>query len=441
MIKDLFERTEKFPLNLLYFFIEISYIIIAHFSTLMFVIKADRKIDYSVPYVNTIGDALEHINYFRLKTKNKCNYKLLFIDQFPTSEFVKFLFDRQKYIIFNEFIYRVFLKFLTIFFNEEKNIVKRYKIITQKVLAIYLSKINFYKKNNYFFFQINKIKRSLNKNSKLFFDRFAESHIFFSKIESRVEMQELIKKYGPFVIEDAFRFSKIKKSKLFQNLKIKNRRYVCLHIRNSKEKNENLRGSQDFASYKKIIDFFSRKKIKLVLVGNKNESIKKFFKNYKNVIDYRNSKYQKIENDLYLANYSMLFISQISGPIIYPVFFGVPFLALDVVTFEDIQLYDKGFYLPKNFYKINLKKMKYFEIFNDSLIFKDNYFDNNKYIVKENTSLEKFIFIKNSFNKILNNNYEFNLYQNKYMKKKMNIYSNFITLKNVNRIFFDKQLL
>ena len=82
--------------------------------------------------------------------------------------------------------------------------------------------------------------------------------------------------------------------------------------------------------------------------------------------------------------------------------------------------------------------MKYFEIFNDSLIFKDNYFDNNKYIVKENTSLEKLIFIKNSFNKILNNDFEFNLYQNKYMKKKLNIYSNFITLKNVNRIFFDK---
>ena len=180
------------------------------------------------------------------------------------------------------------------------------------------------------------------------------------------------------------------------------------------------------------------KKIKVVLVGSKNDSIKKFFKKNKNIIDYRNSKYQKIENDLYLANYSILFISQISGPIIYPVLFGVPFLALDVVTFEDIQLYDKSFYLPKNFYKKNFKKMKYFEIFNDSLIFKDNYFDNNKYIVKENTSLEKLIFIKNSFNKILNNDFEFNLYQNKYMKKKLNIYSNFITLKNVNRIFFDK---
>ena len=211
-----------------------------------------------------------------------------------------------------------------------------------------------------------------------------------------------------------------------------------MHIRNSKEKNENLRGSQDFGSYNKIIDFFSRKKIKVVLVGSKNDSIKKFFKKNKNIIDYRNSKYQKIENDLYLANYSILFISQISGPIIYPVLFGVPFLALDVVTFEDIQLYDKSFYLPKNFYKKNFKKMKYFEIFNDSLIFKDNYFDNNKYIVKENTSLEKLIFIKNSFNKILNNDFEFNLYQNKYMKKKLNIYSNFITLKNVNRIFFDK---
>jgi len=438
MIKDLFERTEKFPLNVLYFFIEIIYIIIAHFSILMFIIKTDRKVDYSVPYVNTIGDALEHIDYFRLKTKNKSNYKLLFIDQFPTSNYVKFLFDREKYVIFNEFIYATFLKFLTIFFDENRNIIKRYKIIVQKILAIYLSKINFYKKNNDFFFQINKIKKSLNKNSKLFFHRFAESHIFFSKIESRVEKQELKKKYGPFIIENAFRFSKIKKNKLFKNLKIKNKKYVCLHIRNSKEKNENLRGSQDFGSYNRIIDFFSRKKIKVVLVGSKNDSIKKFFKKNKNIIDYRNSKYQKIENDLYLANYSILFISQISGPIIYPVLFGVPFLALDVVTFEDIQLYDKSFYLPKNFYKKNFKKMKYFEIFNDSLIFKDNYFDNNKYIVKENTSLEKLIFIKNSFNKILNNDFEFNLYQNKYMKKKLNIYSNFITLKNVNRIFFDK---
>ena len=114
-----------------------------------------------------------------LKTKNKSNCKLLFIDQFPTSDYVKFLFDREKYVIFNEFIYATFLKFLTIFFDENRNIIKRYKIIIQKILAIYLSKINFYKKNNDFFFQINKIKKSLNKNSKLFFHRFAESHIFF----------------------------------------------------------------------------------------------------------------------------------------------------------------------------------------------------------------------------------------------------------------------
>ena len=439
MIKDLFERSEKFPLNIIYFFIEISFMLVGHFSILSFYLRSNKKIKYSVPYVNTVGDALEHIDYFRLKTINKNNHKLLFIDQFPTSDYIKFLFNKEKYTVYNEFVYRFFLKILTIIFNDRRNIVLRYKIIIQKLLAIYLSKINFYKKNKHFFFQIKEIKKFLNKNSKVFFNRFAESHIFFSKIESKLEKNELVKKYGFFKIENACKYSKIKKNRLFKNLKLKNKKYVCLHIRNSEKKINNLRGSEDFKSYEKVVNFFSNKKISIVLTGNKNKKVGNFFKKFKNVIDYRNSKYQTIVNDLYLANHAMLFITQISGPIMHPIFFGKPFLGLDLVTFEDIQLYNKGFYLPKKFYQKNNKKMKYTEIFKNSLIFKDSYFNRDKFTVQETNKEEKFKFVKFSFNKILNNDYELNPNQNKYLQKKLNIYSNFITLQNINKIFFDNK--
>ncbi|MDA8835053.1 hypothetical protein N9N31_01845, partial [Candidatus Pelagibacter bacterium] len=104
MIKDLFERSEKFPLNIIYFFIEISFMLVGHFSILSFYLRSNKKIKYSVPYVNTVGDALEHIDYFRLKTINKNNHKLLFIDQFPTSDYIKFLFNKEKYTVYNEFV-------------------------------------------------------------------------------------------------------------------------------------------------------------------------------------------------------------------------------------------------------------------------------------------------------------------------------------------------
>ena len=214
---------------------------------------------------------------------------------------------------------------------------------------------------------------------------------------------------------------------------------MCLHIRNSEKNINNLRGSEDFKSYEKVVNFFSNKKISIVLTGNKNKKVGNFFKKFKNVIDYRNSKYQTIVNDLYLANHAMLFITQISGPIMHPIFFGKPFLGLDLVTFEDIQLYNKGFYLPKKFYQKNNKKMKYTEIFKNSLIFKDSYFNRDKFTVQETNKEEKFKFVKFSFNKILNNDYELNPNQNKYLQKKLNIYSNFITLQNINKIFFDNK--
>ena len=83
--------------------------------------------------------------------------------------------------------------------------------------------------------------------------------------------------------------------------------------------------------------------------------------------------------------------------------------------------------------------MKYTEIFKNSLIFKDSYFNRDKFTVQETNKEEKFKFVKFSFNKILNNDYELNPNQNKYLQKKLNIYSNFITLQNINKIFFDNK--
>ena len=176
-------------------------------------------------------------------------------------------------------------------------------------------------------------------------------------------------------------------------------------------------------------------------MGNKNRKVSKYFEKFRNVIDYRNSKYQTITNDLYLVNNSTLFITQISGPIIFPIFLGKPFLGIDLVTFEDIQLYEKCFYLPKKFFNKKNKKIKYTEIFKNSLIFKDAYFNREEYNVEETTDLEKYNFVKFTFSKILNKKYEIDFNQNKFLKKKLNIYSNFVTLKNINKIFFDNKFL
>ena len=82
-------------------------------------------------------------------------------------------------------------------------------------------------------------------------------------------------------------------------------------------------------------------------MGNKNRKVQKFFKNIEGVFDYRNSKLQSIENDIYLTKNSNFFITQISGPIMYAVLFNKAILVWDAMNFEDFQIYEKVLYFPK----------------------------------------------------------------------------------------------
>lgn len=438
MLLEIFKRKEAFPLNIIYFLIEIFFIFIGYISLFIFYIfNINKKIKYSVPLLHTIGDSLEHIDFFRLKNYKKKKYKILTLNCFPTNKYLKFLLKNKDYIFYNEIIYIFFLNFLKIFVNENNNLIKRYNIIIQKLLFKYFSDLNFYNNDS----SLIKKRRILVSNK--FNSAYIDHHIKFSKTSSKFDKYKLQSKLGYLNIKKLNGYNFRDEERLLSNLNLKNKKFVCLHIRTEKEKKSlQIRSSYNFNSYLPLIKFLEKKKILVVLIGSKNRNIHKFFGKVKNVIDYRNSNYQSLYNDLYLVNKSKFLISQISGPLMFAVIFGKPFLSLDVATIEDIQLYDKGIYFLKKIKSIKKNiNIKYSEILNHPMIYKDNLFEFNKYKAVELNSTEKIKALMIFLKMLEDNNFKFLDINNQMLNKILDNDFHKISKWNYNKIFVEEKLI
>ncbi len=231
---------------------------------------------------------------------------------------------------------------------------------------------------------------------------------------------------------------KEKEYEILKKYGLKKNNFICLHIRTDLDY-DNLRSSYDLKSYLKLVDFITKdRNLKIVLIGKKNEKINFFFKSFDNVIDYRNSEYQSIENDIYLIKNSNFLITQISGPIIYGVLFNIPILVLDAMIFEDFQIYDKILYFPKKiFIKKNSKQLKMKEILNNQMIYNEKYFDKSKFQAVELNKEEKMKALEIFLECFKKNKFELNYESNQKLRNEIDNHFNFVTNQNFNKIYFD----
>ncbi len=437
MLREIFLRKEKFPISIIYLILETLFMIIALLSLASFKLRNIQRKKISFIYLNTIGDALEQIHYVILKNKSKYQYKIMALDLFPTNNYLKLLLNKDEYFFYDEGIYKFCLKFIKKIFNKNANLTIRYNYIFQLILNNFLSDLKFYNNNYLFDNDLKKIQKKIIYKNKTFIKAFKKHNINFSKIPTRIDKFNLNKKYS-FSFDDIENFLKEKEYEILKKYGLKKNNFICLHIRTDLDY-DNLRSSYDLKSYLKLVDFITKdRNLKIVLIGKKNEKINFFFKSFDNVIDYRNSEYQSIENDIYLIKNSNFLITQISGPIIYGVLFNIPILVLDAMIFEDFQIYDKILYFPKKiFIKKNSKQLKMKEILNNPMIYNEKYFDKSKFQAVELNKEEKMKALEIFLECFKKNKFELNYESNQKLRNEIDNHFNFFTYQNFNKIYFD----
>ena len=126
----------------------------------------------------------------------------------------------------------------------------------------------------------------------------------------------------------------------------------------------------------------------------------------------------------------------------FAVIFGKPFLSLDVATIEDIQLYDKGIYFLKKIKSIKKNiNIKYSEILNHPMIYKDNLFEFNKYKAVELNSTEKIKALMIFLKMLEDNNFKFLDINNQMLNKILDNDFHKISKWNYNKIFVEEKLI
>ena len=300
----------------------------------------NKKFKISVPAVNTIGDVLEHIEYFRLLKNINKDYKLLLIDEFPANVYCKFLLPKSNFEFYSESLYIFLLKIINKIPSKNGYLKRIFNHIFLTKLRVKLSEINFYRKEKINKKILSKLKK---KNySNYFINAFYNFNYKFSKSNQKFEVETLRNKFGYQKLSQKKGYNKKNDKYLLQKLRLKKKNYICLNIR--AENGKNVRDSIKLFNYEKVIDYLLKKNLSIVLTGSKNQKIKKYFLNDSRVVDYRNSECQNLVNDFYIIGNSKFVISQISGPIVMAISMNIPILILDAATIEEGQLYRKILY-------------------------------------------------------------------------------------------------
>lgn len=340
-------------------------------------IKNKGKINICIPDVNTTGDALAYYDFINLKFKN-----LLIISPraFPSDQLLPFFFKKKNYIFFENKFYNIF-KSLN---NYNK---KNLDHLTIQILKKKLNTVSYYKEFD---------ERKIDKYVK-FKKYIRELHINDNKFHIQKIHNYLSKKKNKNYFKKLNGYSKKDETSLLKFFNLKKNKFICVHIRPypknekwgyKKDYETNPRSIYNFNAYNASFQYLIKKKIKIILMGTKNENFNYSIKN-KNVIKYFSSNKQNIINDLYLANNCLFFLGTQSGAGFLSQILNKYTLSTNYVNYSGIFCSKYHLFLNKNFYK-NQKKISMKKYFSSKIFFYEQakQFNKDKIVLRDNTSIQ-----------------------------------------------------
>jgi putative glycosyltransferase (TIGR04372 family) len=397
--------------SFIYFIAKFFFILLILVSIFRFKKKLLKKFKnkyFSVPTVNTYGDIIDHLELTRLlEIDKKKNFIFISANEFPNNYFPKIFLNKEKVIFYKEGVYNFFLNILKKIPSKHGYLVRNFNHLLQQYLIKYLASFKFYEDCKDF--KLNK-KISTRGFSQEFINSYL-AKIHLGKSFSTSKLWELKKKYGSLNLTNLKDvYDERYKNLLFKRLGIK-KKFVCFHIRTSWTHKLNKFEPRDVSidnldSFNSSLIFLTKNGYEVVLMGLENKQLKNYF-NFKGVIDYRNSGYQNLKNDLYLYGLCDFFMGQVSGPFVLAMHLDRPILLMDVVSIDDIPCVDKILFYPKKIVKKNLKQLRMREFINLPLYYGDEFVNQNLYFLKDMSERERLACVKEFLGKISSNNFSF----------------------------------
>jgi putative glycosyltransferase (TIGR04372 family) len=183
--------------------------------------------------------------------------------------------------------------------------------------------------------------------------------------------------------------NKIHKNKLLEDLDINSNKYICIHVRNSgyspSDDDRFIYRNGDHDNFNLTIKYLKKLNYKIVIVGHKNKFINP------DIINYANSSFKNLKNDILLISGCDYFIGNTSGLHLLAWVFNVKVLLVNIIPYCSTPYFDDILYIRKdlifnkllNDYDLNIID----NAFHDH-IYKDHGVD---YIENSNEKILKFI--------------------------------------------------
>lgn len=289
----------------------------------------------SIPTVHTVGDALIHFHYTKLLGEEQGRPVFcLTPDAFPSNAYVKFMFEKEEYAIYSEPIYDRILTKLPEKFWIDYWLLERLKRKFKRYNPLVFYRAGYSKERDPIYLQIR------DKDSK-----FTQAYL---GIRANDNKYEAFQDYQRLLIEkwdgNPTKFpgySEVHRAELCERLGLKGK-YVCLHIRlyppqglyaYDAEKDTDPRGVQKLENYIPVVELLTARGYQVVRMGTHDERRLPDICGY---VDYANSGYQNILNDLYLVSGCVFFIGSKSGVECLAALFRKPVLGLNYVCLNSM---------------------------------------------------------------------------------------------------------
>ena len=333
--------------------------ILMRISLMLFSVKIPDSNKYIIgaSFVNTYGDSLYYYSYLKLKAIKE-NKKIIIIctTSNPAFDIIKCILNKDEYIVYNNIVYNVILFFIQKKYARSSiDYVLMWAIRKKYTNMVLFTFDELLGRKEHYVNGLNQSSTNKNKHIRCIDNIIRHYKSFnFNFLLKRLDYYNLLEKndiHNEFLNKFSDRY-KEEFSSLKRRIGI-NKRYVCLHI---KEYDFNLsaeqqpRGIKSPNNYISAISYILTNGFQVVLLGkNKFRSI---FIDESGFIDYQNSGFQSILNDLILINGCDFYIGNNSGPYDGAIMFKKPIMLINCVGInEHIPLHDKVRFFPKLFKK------------------------------------------------------------------------------------------
>jgi putative glycosyltransferase (TIGR04372 family) len=307
---------------------------------------------------------LINFNLYLIKTLYKKNFvyskKISFGDTFIfyINNYFKIKKYKLKIVILSKLEYEI----SKLFFSK-KNIIKAFFLIPKFIPVYRINTLLLQKKN----FNPNP-SFEIDYSKKLTFNKF------------RILLKKILKKNINYISQEI--------------VKLKNQKFILIFVKHYNKKStfsgSESRQTSNFIKIYKTINFILKKKIKVVVMGNKYDNslkiLKKKYFNHKKVIFFNEiSPHHSIFDQLYVHYYSLFYIGSDSGALIIS-----RYLKKKMIIFDSIKDNDESYQKSKDnlilFKKIICNKKK-------QILSQQTHINNyrniiGKYTIKENSFLE-----------------------------------------------------